>query len=188
MPENRFRDTSLDFDERVSALLAELTTEEKLGLLTTHMNAVPRLGIKEFWIGAEVARGLVCRDPQGEYPSTVFPEPFGLAATFDTDVMKRMGEVTGVENRIYTQKGKSSLCVWGPTVDLERDPRWGRNEEAYGEDPVPCRNHGGSVHQRNGWLRRKVHAGHSYAQALLRQQQREHPRKLQRECPDAAEA
>ena len=53
---------------------------------------------------------------------------------------------------------------------------------------VPCRNHGGSVHQRNGWLRRKVHAGHSYAQALLRQQQREHPRKLQRECPDAAEA
>ena len=45
MPENRFRDTSLDFDERVSALLAELTTEEKLGLLTTHMNAVPRLGI-----------------------------------------------------------------------------------------------------------------------------------------------
>ena len=135
MPENRFRDTSLDFDERVAALLAELTTEEKLGLLTTHMNAVPRLGIKEFWIGAEVARGLVCRDPQGEYPSTVFPEPFGLAATFDTDVMKRMGEVTGVENRIYTQKGKSSLCVWGPTVDLERDPRWGRNEEAYGEDP-----------------------------------------------------
>ena len=121
MPENRFRDTSLDFDERVSALLAELTTDEKLGLLTTHMNAVPRLGIKEFWIGAEVARGLVCRDSQGEYPSTVFPEPFGLAATFDTGVMKRMGEVTGVENRIYTQKGKSSLCVWGPTVDLERD-------------------------------------------------------------------
>ena len=131
MPENRFRDTSLDFDERVAALLAELTTEEKLGLLTTHMNAVTRLGIKEFWIGAEVARGLVCRDSQGEYPSTVFPEPFGLAATFDTDVMKRMGEVTGVENRIYTQKGKSSLCVWGPTVDLERDPRWGRNEEAW---------------------------------------------------------
>ena len=175
MPENRFRDTSLDFDERVSALLAELTTEEKLGLLTTHMNAVPRLGIKEFWIGAEVARGLVCRDPQGEYPSTVFPEPFGLAATFDTDVMKRMGEVTGVENRIYTQKGKSSLCVWAERGSLRRGS-------------VPCRNHGGSVHQRNGWLRRKVHAGHSYAQALLRQQQREHPRKLQRECPDAAEA
>lgn len=135
MPEYRFRDTSLDFDVRIAALLEELTTEEKLGLLTTHMNAIPRLGIKEFRIGAEVARGLVCRDPSGEHPSTVFPEPFGLAATFDTDVMKRMGEVTGVETRIYSQKGQSSLCVWGPTVDLERDPRWGRNEEAYGEDP-----------------------------------------------------
>ena len=103
MPENRFRDTSLDFDERVSALLAELTTEEKLGLLTTHMNAVPSHGIKEFCIVAEVTRGLVCRDAQGEYPSTVFPEPFGLAATFDTGVMIRMGEVTGVEIRFYTQ-------------------------------------------------------------------------------------
>ena len=56
MPENRFRDTSLDFDERVSALLAELTTEEKLGLLTTHMNAVPRLGIKEFWVSCRTRR------------------------------------------------------------------------------------------------------------------------------------
>ena len=62
MPENRFRDTSLDFDERVAALLAELTTEEKLGLLTTHMNAVPRLGIKEFWIGTEDVYKRQCLD------------------------------------------------------------------------------------------------------------------------------
>ena len=68
MPENRFRDTSLDFDERVSALLAELTTEEKLGLLTTHMNAVPRLGIKEFWIGAELPAGLSAAILRGSTP------------------------------------------------------------------------------------------------------------------------
>lgn len=136
MPDYRFQDSSLSFDERTAALLEELTVDEKLGLLTTHMNAVPRLGLKEFWIGAEVARGLVCRDDKnGEAPTTVFPEPFGLAATFDTEVMREMGEVTGVETRIYTQKGRASLCVWGPTVDLERDPRWGRNEEGYGEDP-----------------------------------------------------
>ncbi len=136
MAEHRFLDETLTFDERVSALLEELTVEEKLSLLTTHMNAVPRLGIKEFWIGAEVARGLVCRDDKnGEAPTTVFPEPFGLAATFDKDVMKRMGEITGIESRIYYGKGRSSLCVWGPTVDLERDPRWGRTEEGYGEDP-----------------------------------------------------
>ena len=136
MSDYKFRDTSLDIDERTAALLGELTLDEKLGLLTTHMNAVPRLGINEFWIGAEVARGLVCRsNNDGESPTTVFPEPFGLAATFDTGVMSRMGEITGVETRIYSAKHKSSLCVWGPTVDLERDPRWGRTEEAYGEDP-----------------------------------------------------
>ncbi len=136
MAEYRFLDEKLTFDERVDALLAELTLDEKLSLLTTHMNEVPRLGIKEFWIGAEVARGLVCRDDKnGEAPTTVFPEPFGLAATFDRDVMKRMGEIAGIETRIYHDKGRASLCVWGPTVDLERDPRWGRTEEGYGEDP-----------------------------------------------------
>ena len=136
MAEYRFLDETLTFDERVDALLAELTLDEKLSLLTTHMNEVPRLGIKEFWIGAEVARGLVCRDDKnGEAPTTVFPEPFGLAATFDRDVMKRMGEIAGIETRIYHDKGRASLCVWGPTVDLERDPRWGRTEEGYGEDP-----------------------------------------------------
>ena len=136
MPEHKFLNKTLSFDERTKALLDELTLDEKLGLLTTHMNEIPRLGIKEFWIGAEVARGLVCRDGKnGEAPTTVFPEPFGLAATFDTDVMSRMGEITGIETRIYKDKGRASLCVWGPTVDLERDPRWGRTEEGYGEDP-----------------------------------------------------
>lgn len=136
MAEYRFLDEKLTFDERVDALLDELTLDEKLSLLTTHMNEVPRLGIKEFLIGTEVARGLVCRgDKNGEAPTTVFPEPFGLAATFDRDVMKRMGEIAGIETRIYHDKGRASLCVWGPTVDLERDPRWGRTEEGYGEDP-----------------------------------------------------
>ncbi len=136
MSEHRFLDASLTFDERTALLLEELTIDEKLGLLTTHMDPVPRLGIKEFRIGAEVARGLVCRDDKkGEAPTTVFPEPFGLAATFDPDIMHRMGEITGIETRIYHRKGRASLCVWGPTVDLERDPRWGRTEEGYGEDP-----------------------------------------------------
>ncbi len=136
MAEYRFLDTSLSFDERAKSLLEELTLEEKLTLIHTHMAAVPRLGLKEFGIGAEVARGLVCRGNSfGELPTTVFPEPFGMAAMFDTNIMRAIGEVTGNEARIYNAEGKSSLCVWGPTVDLERDPRWGRNEEAYGEDP-----------------------------------------------------
>ena len=131
----RFQNRDLSTDERVKALLEELTLEEKLTMLTTRQQAVPRLGLREFTVGTEVARGLVCRGEFGEEPSTVFPEPFGLAATFDPELMRSVGEVTGVETRIYHKKGKASLCVWGPTVDAERDPRWGRTEEGYGEDP-----------------------------------------------------
>lgn len=135
MADYRFRDETLNFDERTTALLEELTNEEKLLLLCSHQGKIERLGIDEIYIGAEVARGLVCRNNEGEYPTTVFPEPFGLAATFDKDLMYGMGVVTGIETRIQHRKGRSSLFVWGPTVDPERDPRWGRNEEGYGEDP-----------------------------------------------------
>lgn len=141
MPQFRFQDTALPIDERVKALLEELTLDEKLLLITTRQQEIPRLGIKAFNIGGEAARGLVCRfradneNSDTELPTTVFPEPFGLAATFDTDIMRQMGEVTGVETRIYNKQGKASLCLWAPTVDLERDPRWGRTEEGYGEDP-----------------------------------------------------
>lgn len=141
MPQFRFQDTALPIDERVKALLEELTLDEKLLLITTRQQEIPRLGIMAFNIGGEAARGLVCRfradneNSDTELPTTVFPEPFGLAATFDTDIMRQMGEVTGVETRIYNKQGKVSLCLWAPAVDLERDPRWGRTEEGYGEDP-----------------------------------------------------
>lgn len=127
----KFRDKTLSVDERVESLLEELDLEEKLDMLFTYQKPVERLGLKGFAIGAEVARGLVLR----EDITTVFPQPIGLAATFDTEIMHKMGEITGIESRIYSKKGKTSLCVWGPTVDAERDPRWGRTEEAYGEDP-----------------------------------------------------
>lgn len=120
--------------ERAAELTAQLTPEEKLGLLTTHQHAVERLGLEEFYIGTEVARGFVGR-AESDY-STVFPQPVGLAATFDRDLLYRLGEIAGTECRAYYNKDhKSALCVWGPTVDMERDPRWGRTEEAYGEDP-----------------------------------------------------
>lgn len=118
---------------RAAELTAQLTEEEKLGLLTTHQQAVERLGLPEFYIGTEVARGFVGRDE--EHYSTVFPQPVGMAASFDRSLMQQLGEIAGNECRAYYNSGdKSHLCVWGPTVDMERDPRWGRTEEAYGED------------------------------------------------------
>lgn len=142
MYQYKFRDITLPVDERVNALLKELTLDEKLTLITYKQQPVPRLGLDACKLGTEAARGLVCRcEPTDEFrfeqaKSTVFPEPFGLASSFDPDIMHEMGVVTGKEARIYHRDGRSSLFLWAPTVDLERDPRWGRNEEGYGEDPL----------------------------------------------------
>lgn len=120
--------------EQAAALAAKLTPEEKRGLLTTHQHAAERLGLGEFYVGTEVARGFVGR--RAEDFSTVFPQPVGLASTFDRDLLRQLGDIAGTECRAYYNRDqRSALCVWGPTVDMERDPRWGRTEEAYGEDP-----------------------------------------------------
>ncbi len=133
----KFQDNSLPVDDRVNALLKELTIDEKLTLLTCRQQSVERLGIKPCTIGTEAARGIVCRDEakNEETATTVFSEPFGLAATFDPDLMHELGSIAATETRILNREGKSSLFLWAPTVDLERDPRWGRTEEGYGEDP-----------------------------------------------------
>lgn len=130
----RFRDSSLSFDERVKDLLSRLTIKEKAGLMSSHMAAVPRLDIGEWYVGAEVARGYVSRNP--EEPTTVFPQPIGLSGTFDTELMEKAGLTAGKEARVLNKRHPSGhLMLWGPTVDLCRNPLWGRNEEGYGEDP-----------------------------------------------------
>jgi len=85
-------------------------------------------------VGQEIARSYVSR--KEEEFSTVFPQPIGMASTFDPCLMEDIGTVTGIEARYYhRQHPMGYLMVWGPTVDPERDPRWGRAEEGYGEDP-----------------------------------------------------
>lgn len=130
----RFRNSSLSFDERVKDLLSRLTIKAKAGLMSNHMAAVPRLDIGEWYVGAEVARGYVSRNP--EEPTTVFPQPIGLSGTFDTELMEKAGLAAGKEARVLNKRHPSGhLMLWGPTVDLCRNPLWGRNEEGYGEDP-----------------------------------------------------
>lgn len=129
-----FQDPARSPQERVSDLLSRLTLDEKLGLLSTHQLPVERLGIGEWYIGQEIARGLVMREE--ENPTTVFPQPLGMAASFDRGMMEEIGTVAARESRAYyNEKKNGGLMVWGPTVDLCRDPRWGRTEECYGEDP-----------------------------------------------------
>jgi beta-glucosidase len=129
-----FRNSELPLTERVEDLIRRLTIEEKAGFISSRQAAIERLGISEWRVGCEIARGYVGRTP--DEPSTVLPQPIGMAAMFDPDLMYQLGELAGNETRVYYQKEKQGkLILFGPTVDMERDPRWGRTEEAYGEDP-----------------------------------------------------
>ena len=124
----------LTINQIVEEKLKNMTIDEKIGLLSTTQSAVERLGIQEYQIGGEAAHGVVSREG---IKTTSFPQPLGLSQTWNPELLKEVGTAIGNEARIlYLRSGKKSwLTLWAPTIDMERDPRWGRNEEAYGEDP-----------------------------------------------------
>lgn len=127
-----FWDHSLPLEKRVADLVSRLTVEEKISLIPTRQVAVERLGIPAYNVGGEAAHGVAWI---GE--ATVFPQPTGLACTWDEELMQQIGSAIGDEARVFHHRHpqRHGLTLWAPTVDLERDPRWGRTEEAYGEDP-----------------------------------------------------
>jgi beta-glucosidase len=132
-----FQDPNLPLQQRVDNILSLMTLDEKLACLTTS-TAVPRLHIPDAG-GTEGLHGLVRKGDFGgkAITTTQFPEVIGMASTWDPALIRRVGAVMGYEARyIYqNEKYKSSvLIVWGPNADLARDPRWGRNNESYGED------------------------------------------------------
>ncbi|WP_066195592.1 beta-glucosidase [Gracilibacillus timonensis] len=124
----------LPLDQRLTTLMEALTLEEKISLLSTKQSAIPRLGIAEYAVGGEAAHGVVDRNGG---KTTVFPQPIGLSSTWNKVLLHQVGSVIGDEARIFyqLQHKKTGLTLWAPTIDMERDPRWGRTEEAYGEDP-----------------------------------------------------
>ena len=136
-----FRNPDLPADERLTNLLSLMTPDEKLQALGGFGSGVPRLGVPGFG-ASEGIHGLVQRGmPERGVPpitTTQFPQPPGMGSTWNPDLVRRAGGVQGAEARYITQSGKSRfpmLMVWGPQADLARDPRWGRAEEVYGEDP-----------------------------------------------------
>ncbi|MFS0869817.1 glycoside hydrolase family 3 C-terminal domain-containing protein [Paenibacillus xylanilyticus] len=126
-------DAALPLEKRLDDLISRLTIEEKISLIPTREAAVPRLGIPAYNVGGEAAHGVAWK---GE--ATVFPQPLGLSSTWNTSLMREIGSVIGDEARAYHHREpeRHGLTLWAPTVDLERDPRWGRTEEGYGEDPL----------------------------------------------------
>jgi len=128
-----FQNPELPLEARLADLLTRLTVEEKLSLLPTRQAAIPRLGISAFAVGGEGAHGFVDRNGV----STAFPQTQGLASSWDRDLLRAVGRTIGREARArYNANGRGwGIALWFPTVDMERNPLWGRTEEAYGEDP-----------------------------------------------------
>lgn len=117
---------------RVADLLGRLTVDEKLRLLHQHQGAIPRLGIDVFRTGTEALHGVAWLGP-----ATVFPQAIGLASSWNLALIRQVGDAIADEVRAFHHKDPSGagLNVWAPVVNPLRDPRWGRNEEGYSEDP-----------------------------------------------------
>ena len=133
-----FYNTELSLEERVNDLVQRLTLDEKAGQLSHQSPAIPRLGIPYYnWL-SEALHGLARAGR-----ATVFPQSIGLGATFDRELMKGIGAAVGDETRAKhhaaVAKGNRAqylgLTIMSPTVNIFRDPRWGRGQETFGEDP-----------------------------------------------------
>ncbi|GAA2884581.1 glycoside hydrolase family 3 protein [Streptosporangium fragile] len=127
-----FRDPELPLDRRIADLQGRMTLREKVGLLHQYQAPVERLGLDPFRTGTEALHGLAWLGP-----ATVFPQAIGLASTWDPELVRRVGEATSDEVLAFHHKDPAGAGrnVWAPVVNPLRDPRWGRNEEGYSEDP-----------------------------------------------------
>ena len=134
-----YQNPNLSSDDRAKDLISRLTLEEKALLMQDQSPAIPRLGIKKFNWWSEALHGLANNDSV-----TVFPEPIAMAASFDDALVFKIFNAVSDETRAKynqaMQRGQDnrrflSLSVWTPNINIFRDPRWGRGQETYGEDP-----------------------------------------------------
>lgn len=135
-----FKDPGLPLEERVNDLVSRLTLQEKVLLMKYNSPAIPRLGIPAYNWWNEALHGVA----RTKEKVTVFPQAIGMAATFDRDALHRMGDMTASEGRaLFNEDWKAGktgtqyrgLTYWTPNINIFRDPRWGRGQETYGEDP-----------------------------------------------------
>src|SRR6478735_9039879 len=134
-----YQNPNLNSEQRAKDLISRLTLQEKTLLMQDQSPAIPRMGIKKFNWWSEALHGFANNDSV-----TVFPEPVGMAASFDDALVYKIFDAASDETRAkYNQalrRGQQnrrflSLSVWTPNINIFRDPRWGRGQETYGEDP-----------------------------------------------------
>src|SRR5690606_27113376 len=134
-----YLDTSRPLTERVKDLINRMTLEEKVGLMNHPTHGIPRLNIPAYNYWSEALHG-VARNGR----ATVFPQAIGMAATWNKELIRKVASVISDEGRAkyhaalkrngYTQQYQG-LTFWSPNVNIFRDPRWGRGQETWGEDP-----------------------------------------------------
>jgi beta-glucosidase len=137
-PPSPWLDNSLTAEARADALVSRMTLDEKAAQLEDWAPAIPRLGIPDYQTWSEALHG-VARAGH----ATVFPQAIGMAATWDDALVQHMGQIIAVEGRAnYNEAQREDnhginygLTFWSPNINIFRDPRWGRGQETYGEDP-----------------------------------------------------
>ncbi len=130
--------TSLPIDQRVNALVSKMTLEEKVDQMRDHAPAIERLGVPKYDWWNEGLHGVAFAGY-----ATNFPQVIGMAATWDTQMVHTMGQTISTEARAKYDEGIRNgqheqffgLTFWAPNINIFRDPRWGRGQETYGEDP-----------------------------------------------------
>jgi beta-glucosidase len=129
---------ALPLEKRVDDLIGRMTLEEKVSQMRDHAVAIPRLGVPKYDWWNEGLHGVAFAGY-----ATNFPQVIGMAATWDTDLVHKMGEAVSTEARAkFNQAMRNDqhesffgLTFWAPNINIFRDPRWGRGQETYGEDP-----------------------------------------------------
>jgi len=117
------------YQERLADLISLMTIDEKINQLTNEADAIPRLGISQYNYWSEALHGILASG------ATSFPQAVALGATWDPDLVYQIASAISDEARAYHVAYGKGLTYWSPTINIARDPRWGRNEESYSEDP-----------------------------------------------------
>ncbi len=133
-----YRNERLDFETRARDLVSRMTVEEKITQMQHEAPAIERLGIPSYNWWSEALHGIARAGV-----STMFPQAVGMAATFDPELIGKAADIISTEGRAkyheFQRKNDhdifKGLTFWSPTINIDRDPRWGRGQETYGEDP-----------------------------------------------------
>lgn len=115
---------------RVKQLISQMTIDEKISQLVNESDSIPRLGLPAYDYWSECLHGVARAGT-----TTVFPQAINLASTWDPALVQQVASAISTEARIKNLEIGKGLVYWSPTINMARDPRWGRNEETYGEDP-----------------------------------------------------